>query len=193
MMKKIILASSSPRRKEILEMVGLKFEIDPSNYEEVLDQNLNPSDLAEKLSLGKAQGVAKRHANSIIIGADTVAFVNGKNIGKPHIKENAIKILTELSGKKHLIVTGFTIIDTEIGKKVTRSVKTNVYFRSLTSEEINEYVDTGEPLDKGGAYAIQGKGSLLIEKIEGDYFNVVGLPISKVVEVLKTEFNTKIF
>ncbi len=184
-MKTIILASSSPRRKEILEKTGLPFIIDPSNSDEDMTQNLEPKDLAKALSLAKAKDVAKRHKNAIVIGADSIITLNGKVLGKPHTEERAIEMLTELSGSIHSAITGYTIIDTDSGKIVSDAVETKIYFRKLTQDEIKNYVATGKPLDKAGAYAIQGKGALFVEKIEGDYYNIMGLPLSAVVEKLK--------
>ena len=184
-MKTIILASSSPRRKEILEKTGLPFIIDPSNSDEDMTQNLEPKDLAKALSLAKAKDVAKRHKNAIVIGADSIITLNGKVLGKPHTEEREIEMLTELSGSIHSAITGYTIIDTDSGKIVSDAVETKIYFRKLTQDEIKNYVATGKPLDKAGAYAIQGKGALFVEKIEGDYYNIMGLPLSAVVEKLK--------
>src|SRR3989344_6268006 len=191
-MKTIILASSSPRRKEILEKTGLPFIIDPSNSDEDMTQNLEPKDLAKALSLAKAKDVAKRHKNAIVIGADSIITLNGKVLGKPHTEERAIEMLTELSGSIHSAITGYTIIDTDSGKIVSDAVETKIYFRKLTQDEIKNYVATGKPLDKAGAYAIQGKGALFVEKIEGDYYNIMGLPLSAVVEKLK-EFGVRGF
>src|SRR3989344_5942048 len=184
-MKNIVLASSSPRRKEILEKTGLSFIVDPSNFEENLDQDLEPKELVKELSLGKAKDVTKRHKNAIVIAADSVVLLNGKVLGKPHTKEKAESMLSELSGSIHSAITGFTIIDTDTGKTVSEAVETKIYFKKLTKEEIENYVETGEPLDKAGAYAIQGKGGMFVEKIEGDYYNIVGLPLANLVEKLK--------
>jgi len=172
-------------RKEILEKTGLPFIIDPSNSDEDMTQNLEPKDLAKALSLAKAKDVAKRHKNAIVIGADSIITLNGKVLGKPHTEERAIEMLTELSGSIHSAITGYTIIDTDSGKIVSDAVETKIYFRKLTQDEIKNYVATGKPLDKAGAYAIQGKGALFVEKIEGDYYNIMGLPLSAVVEKLK--------
>ncbi len=190
-MKKIILASSSPRRKDLLLQIGLKFEVDPSNYEEDMTLKMEPRKLAEYLSLGKAEDVAKRHKNAIIVSADTITAVGGEVFGKPKTAERAKYMLQKLSGKLHSIITGFTVIDTESGKQISRSVETKVYFRSISEEEMDAYIATREPLDQGGGYAIQGIAALFVEKIEGDYFNIVGLPIGAVVEELKN-FGVKI-
>jgi len=184
-MKKIILASASPRRKELLERIGLKFEVEPSRYEEQTIPALGSHELVKRNSLEKAKTVATKRRNAIIIAADTIGVRRGKIIGKPHTSTEARKILTALSGRSHRVITGFTIIDTGTGKTVSRSVETKVYFRKLTPAEIDAYIRTSEPLDKAGAYAIQGLGSVIVEKIEGDYYNVIGLPLSALVKALK--------
>lgn len=184
-MKPIILASASPRRKDLLKQIGINFEIDPSNYQEERNLNLEPHELAKYLSLQKAKDVAARHKNSIIIAADTFVVFEGKVIGKPSSKEEAREMLSKMSGKLHSVVTGFTIIDTGTNKIVSKAVETKIYFKNLNEEEINSYVDSKEPMDKAGAYAIQGLGGILIDKIEGDYYNVVGLPLAVLVEELK--------
>ena len=191
-MKKIILASQSPRRKDLLQQVGLKFEIDPSNYEEDMSLKMEPLKLVEYLSLGKAKDVAERHKDAIIVSADTIVTLDGEVFGKPKTAERAKYVLCKFSGKAHTVLTGFTIIDTETNKQITKSVETKVYFKSLSEKEIDAYIATGEPLDKAGGYAIQGLAALFIEKIEGDYFNIVGLPIFPLMEALKT-FGISVF
>ena len=184
-MKTIILASGSPRRKELLEKIGLKFEVEPSNYEENTNSKLRPHELAKSLSFEKARTVANKHKNALVIAADTFIVFKGKILGKPYTETEARKMLETISGKPHSVVTGFSIIDTEDKKTVSRSVETKVYIRRLTPSEIDAYVKSREPLDKAGAYAIQGLGSVIVEKIEGDYFNVIGLPLSALTESLK--------
>ena len=184
-MKKIILASASPRRKELLGKIGLEFEVEPSNYAEDTHSELEPHELAEKVSLEKAQAIANKHKNAIVIAADTFIVLGTKMLGKPKTEVEAKRMLRAISGKPHLVITGFTIIDTDINKVLSRVVETKVYIRRLTSNEINAYVESKEPLDKAGAYAIQGLGSVIVEKIEGDYFNVMGLPLSALTESLK--------
>ena len=184
-MKKIILASASPRRKEILEITGLKFSVCVSDYEEDLSLKLPPRDLARFLSRKKAETIAHKYKNAIIIAADTVIVFKNRILGKPHRDKEAGKMLTMLNGKAHAVITGFTILDTGSGKKLSRSVETKVYFKRLSMEEIRAYVRSKEPLDKAGAYAIQGLGAVFIERIEGDFFNVVGLPLCALTESLK--------
>jgi septum formation protein len=190
-MEKIILASQSPRRIGLLKQIGLEFEIDPSNYEEDMTLDMEPRKLAEHLSLGKAKDVAERHKNSIIISADTIIAVDDEVFGKPKTPEKAKYMLQKLSGRAHSVITGFTIIDTETNKQISKSVETKVYFKNLSEEEMDAYIATGEPLDKGGGYAIQGIAALFVKKIEGDYFNIVGLPIIALTDELKN-FGIKI-
>lgn len=183
--KSIVIASASPRRKEIFEKTGLRFRVDPGNYKEEIYSSAAPRKLARTLSLKKAKAVAGRHNDALIIAADTVIVVKGMILGKPHTAEEARRMLRILNGRKHIVITGFTILDTASGRKVSRSILTKVYFRHLSPEEIDAYIDSGEPLDKAGAYAIQGLGAALIRGIDGDYFNVVGLPLSALAEELK--------
>jgi septum formation protein len=185
-MRKIVLASTSPRRKELLQKTGLPFIVDPGDYEEDMTLKLKPIDLAKVLSQGKAESVVKRHKDAIIIGADTFVAHAGQVLGKPHTPKRAMAMLKELSGKAHYIVTGFTIIDTKTGRKVSRAVTAKIYFKKINAQEISKYVGTGEPLEKAGAYAIQERGSAFIKKIEGDFFGAMGLPIFELVKELKS-------
>ena len=190
-MKTIILASASPRRKELLEKIGLRFEVEPSNYEEDMPSALEPHEFAQKISLEKAKVVASKHKNAIVIAADTFIIFGSQILGKPHTEKEARKMLETISGKPHSVITGFSIIDTGTSKTLSKSVETKIYIRKLTLAEIDAYVKSKEPLDKAGAYAIQGLGSVFVEKIEGDYFNVIGLPLSALTEALK-EFGINI-
>lgn len=184
-MKKIILASASPRRKEILALTGLRFRVEPSDYEETLDHAIKPHSLAKRLSLEKARAVAGKYGDAIIIAADTFIAFRGKLLGKPHTSKEARKMLTMLNGKSHSVITGYTILDTGTGKKIIRSVETKVWFKKMSSQELDAYVATREPIGKAGAYAIQGRGAVIVKKIEGDYLNVVGLPLFDLAESLK--------
>ena len=183
--RKIILASASPRRKEILGKTGLKFSVDAGDYKEDMDLALKPRQLARFLSSEKAKAVAVKYASALVIAADTFIVFQGSLLGKPHTREEARRMLTLLNGRQHSVLTGFTVIDTRTGKKLSRSVETKVIFKKMTGQEIESYVKTGEPLDKAGAYAIQGLGAVLVKKIEGDYFNVMGLPLSSLTGVLR--------
>ena len=185
MIKPIVLASSSPRRKELLEKIGLNFIIDAAEINEDHGRRIKPAELAKTISLEKAKAVADRHPRSIIIAADTFGVMDGRLLGKPRDEEEARDMLLRMSGRRHSVITGFTILDTETGKSISEAVETRVYFRKLGREEIESYVKTGEPLDKAGAYAIQGLGALLVEKIEGDYCNVIGLPLNSLARGLK--------
>lgn len=185
---KIILASTSPRRKELLESIGLDFSVIPSNYEEEHGLGLSPAEYVKYLSKMKGREVAKRH-EGLIISADTVVVHKDRIIGKPRDKEHAFEILSLLSDDIHSVFTGYTIL--ENSKIISKSVETKVFFNKLSDDEINEYINTGEPIGKAGAYAIQGLGKKYIKKIDGCYHNVVGLPLPSLIETLK-EFNTQI-
>ncbi|MDD3119840.1 MAG: Maf family protein [Candidatus Gracilibacteria bacterium] len=185
MKKRLILASSSPRRIELLKNLGLEFEIIPSHYDEDMSLDLEPLELAKYLSFGKAQDVASRIDDGVIIGADTFVIINGKILGKPGNNENARKMLKEINGKRISVISGYTIIDIKNNKKISNSREDFVYIKNMTQEEINNYVKTGEPLDKAGAFAIQGFGALIVEKIEGNYHSIIGLPLFSLFEDLK--------
>jgi septum formation protein len=190
-MKKIILASASPRRKELLEKLGLKFEVDSGNCEEGINSGLEPHELVRQLSIIKAKSALAGNKNAIIIAADTIGLIGNKILGKPHTENEARKMLKVIAGKPHTVITCFTVMDTATNKIITKTVDTKVYIKKLTNGEIEAYVKTGEPLDKAGAYAIQGLGSIIVERIEGDYYNVMGLPLNSLVETLK-EFGINI-
>ncbi len=170
----IILASKSPRRKELLSLITDKFEIKSADVDEALPNGISPREAVEYLSKIKAQPFA--NDVDTVIGADTVVCVDNKILGKPSDRQEAFDMLRSLSGRYHSVFTGVTLITPD--SSVTFSVETRVKFFTLSDDEINAYIATGECDDKAGAYGIQGKGSLLVERIEGDYFNVVGLPVS---------------
>ena len=186
-----MLASASPRRKELLEQIGLRFEMEPTDYDEETTSVSEPHEMARELSLGKARAAAQKHRKAIIIAADTLVVLGDRVIGKPHTNAEARDMLRALNGRTHSVITGFTILDAEIGKVLSRSVETRVHMRKLTLREIDGYVRTKEPLDKAGGYAIQGRGAVLVDSIEGDYSNVVGLPLTALAEDLK-EFGVKV-
>lgn len=183
-MKQIVLASQSGSRKDILSKANVKFVVMASDYEEDMNLNLKPRKLAEYLSAGKAKNVAAKVKHSIVIGADSFAVFKGKLLGKPHTKTNAIAMLKMLSGQCHQFISGFTIIDTDTGTIISNSVVSSVYFKKLSNTVIEEYVNNENVLDKAGAYVIQGKGSELIDRIEGSHENVEGLPIQNILKVL---------
>jgi len=182
---KIILASASPWRKKLLERAGIQFTVAVSGHKENLAQKLAPRRLVQKLALEKARLVAKRHQDALVIAADTVAVFEGKVLGKPRSLAGARKILRALSGSRHSLITGFVILDTKTGRAVMKSVETKVWFRKLRRDEIDAYVRTKEPLTVAGAYAIQGGGASFAKRIDGDFYNVVGLPLAMVVEELR--------
>lgn len=177
----IILASQSPRRQELLKLITSDFEIKVSNVDETLPDKITPKEAVMYLSKIKAEPFAD--GDDIVIGADTVVALDGKILGKPKNEENAREMLKFLSGRTHSVFTGVTLANDE--KTKTFAVETKVKFFELTNEEIDAYIKTKEPFDKAGAYGIQGYGSLLVEKIDGDYFNVVGLPVSTLARELK--------
>lgn len=195
-MKKIILASNSPRRRELLENIGLKFEVMPDNTPEPMDETLLPQDMVMFLARFKGKNVAQTlesEEDAIIISADTVVAIDDKILGKPKTAEDAYDMLSMLSGKTHSVYTGVYIIEKPSGKWVNFYEKTQVRFKNLDINEIKDYINTGEPMDKAGAYGIQNTGSLFVEAINGDYFNVVGLPICALGKALKENFNIKFF
>jgi septum formation protein len=186
MNKRIILASTSSRRKELLSKTGLAFEVVPCKYEEDMTLPMTPHDLAMFLSRGKAESIVSDFPNSIIISGDTFLAFEDKVLGKPHTPERAYEMLKMLSGNMHYVITGFTIIDTDTNQSISKSVESKVYFKEMTDEEIHEYIATGEPLEKAGGYAIQLIGSKFIDRTEGDMDNIIGLPVVGVVEELKS-------
>ncbi|MES5917441.1 Maf family protein [Bacillus cereus group sp. RP37] len=185
-MRKIILASGSPRRKELLELAGVPFEIVVSEVEETIGAYSSPSDIVMSLALQKASAVAETNGDHIVLGADTIVTYDSRVLGKPSNEDEAKEMLRLLSGKTHEVYTGVAIIAKD--KTVTFYERTEVMFWELTEEEIDVYVASKEPLDKAGSYGIQGKGSIFVQHIQGDYYSVVGLPISRLVRELK-QFN----
>jgi len=183
-MKQIILASQSPRRKQLLDQLGLKYKVVTSNIDEKMNPRLKPRSQAENLSLQKAEKVANKYQNAIIIAADTLVVLKDEILGKPTSIQHAKKMLEKLSGKKHIVITGFTVFDTDSKKSTTDSVVTNVYMRKISKREIESYTAKEDVMDKAGAYAIQEKGAVFVEKIEGDFSNVVGLPLFQLMQTL---------
>ena len=187
-MKKIILASGSPRRLELLKSIGLEFEVFKPDVDETKLENELPEDLCLRLSRMKAESGVKKFPGALIIAADTIVVIDQKILGKPHDREEAFKMLKTLQGREHEVITGVSAACDE--KIISHAEHTLVKFISMSDEEIREYISTGECDDKAGAYAIQGKGATLIEGINGDYFNVVGLPLCSLSKILKEEFFT---
>lgn len=186
---KIILASKSPRRKEILKNLGLEFDIIQSDIDENGYNNLEPKELVKKLSFKKANHILKLHKqeNITVIGSDTIVCIENKILGKPKNEQDAINMLMLLNGKQHFVITGLVILGYKNGEyfeEITYSLA-KVYFARYSLAEIEKYVKTKEPMDKAGAYAIQGIGSFLVEKIEGDFYTIVGLPFQKLYKIFK--------
>jgi len=179
----IILASQSPRRKELLQMAGVDFVCVPSDAEEVVPEGTSAEDMPFFLSKLKARDIAKRYPEDMVVGSDTLVIVDGKPLGKPKTKEDAFQMLRTLSGRTHMVVTGVTICQGQ--KEESFSSKTEVEFYPLEDQEIRNYIETGEPMDKAGAYGIQGKGCVLVKEIRGDYYTVMGLPVAETVRRLK--------
>lgn len=188
-MKKIILASSSPRRIELLKQIGINPQVIKSQIEETIREFEIPEQVAMSLAFRKAYGVALNENQGIFIGADTIVVFEDEILGKPKDKEDAFFMLKKLSNKEHYVITGFSILDLVNGIKIVDYEKTKVTFNELTEDRIKAYIETNEPLDKAAAYGIQGKGALLVKRLEGCYFNVVGLPLSKVEYYLRNYFN----
>jgi nucleoside triphosphate pyrophosphatase len=179
----IVLASASPRRQELLKNAGVEFVVLPANIEEVQLAGEDPTTFAERMARDKARAVREAGPGTVILGADTVVVADDQVLGKPSDQEDAVRMLRLLSDCQHFVITGVCLIGVDF--EDVRSEKTAVYFTPLTDAEIRDYVSTGEPMDKAGAYAIQGRASRWVSKIDGDYFNVVGLPVDLVWRMLR--------
>lgn len=185
-MKKLILASASPRRFELMSLLNYPFEVVIPLNEEVVDETLSLRKQVENLALDKATEVFTSHTDAIVIAADTVIQFESTLMGKPHTEKNAFKMLKKLQGETHEVITAVAILSST--KTIIFSEVTEVTFNPMSDQEIKEYIDTKEPLDKAGAYTIQEKGALFIQGIKGDFYTVMGLPISKVYQILKDDF-----
>jgi septum formation protein len=181
----IILASASPRRYELLKSIGLNFKVVVSEAEEIFSDEYTPQEIVELNAGRKGGDVAQKHPASLVISADTIVVLNDTVMGKPRDEKDAYRMLSRLSGHTHQVYTAFVLNCLSKGKQYAETVSTDVRFRNLSEEEIWSYINTGEIVDKAGAYAIQGQGALLIEKINGDFFNVVGFPLSRFFKALK--------
>jgi len=186
----IVLASSSPRRQELLRQVGVSFVIDAPEVDEHVREPLAPANLVEQLALRKARTVARRHPGRIVLGADTIVVVDGEVLGKPADRADAVAMLERLSGRSHQVLTGVAVV--QDGRELVEHEETVVRFAPLTREQVEWYVSTGEPMDKAGAYGIQGRAAALISGISGDYYNVVGLPLYRTIQML-SQFGHPIF
>ena len=184
MMERILLASSSPRRREILTMAGIGFDVLCADTDESFLPGTAPQDVVMLLARRKAEACFAQHPGAVVLGADTVVALGGAILGKPKTPAHAADMLRLLSGKTHEVFTGFCVLAD--GRCEVGAERTEVTFYPLAEEEIQAYVATGEPMDKAGAYGIQGKGALLVQGIRGDYYNVVGLPVARVARILRT-------
>ncbi|SFJ41909.1 Maf family protein [Thermoflavimicrobium dichotomicum] len=186
--KELILASGSPRRQEILADLQLAFQVRTSDVDETLPPGIQPDEAVKYLALKKAQAVASTCSSALVIGADTIVVLDGQILGKPADAADAIRMLSRLQGRVHQVYTGIALIEVEEGhiiREITRARKTDVWMRELSREKMEWYVRTGEPLDKAGAYGIQGYGAILIDRIDGCYFNVVGMSISLLEQMME--------
>lgn len=195
-MSDIILASASPRRRELLENMGLDFTVIVSDAdEESISKDVPPEIYVQQLAFIKALATAKkvlRNKSALVISADTVVVNDGKILGKPKNEKDAFDILRSLSGRKHQVYTGYCVMRISDAYTVCGKECTDVFFKQLTDDKIKGYIKTGEPMDKAGAYGIQGLGAMLIDHIDGDYFNVVGLPVSALADTLEQDFGFKL-
>ena len=195
-MSDFILASASPRRKELLERLGIDFEIIVSEANEgSIPKDIPVKLYVQELAMLKACAAARqvlKNKNARVIAADTVVTLDGEVLGKPKDGEDAFNMLKSLSGRCHEVYTGICVMRMRDAKTVCRAVKTDVRFKELTDEKVRAYIATGEPMDKAGAYGIQGIGAVLVDGIDGDYFNVVGLPLAALSDVLENEFDVEI-
>ncbi len=180
----VILASASPRRIELIKKIIDDFTVIPSSADESIDNKVPADEIPLILSCRKASSIAEDHHNAAVIGCDTVVIANNEVLGKPKDKEDARRMITALSGISHKVITGVTVIKDK--NLLSFSETTVVKFRTLTADEIEEYISTDEPYDKAGAYAVQGIAGKFVEELIGDYYNVVGFPVSRIREALKT-------
>ena len=189
----IILASASPRRKEILQNTKLKFEVQKSEIEEAVFEEESPESMVVRLAYEKAFDVAQKNREKLVIGADTIVVLGDEVLGKPKDEEEAFDMIQKLSNKTHRVITGISLINLKKGIVVNDYQVSYVTFKDLSEDSIKDYINTKESLDKAGGYGIQGYGALLVEAIQGDYFNIVGLPISKLSDLLKDHFDINLF
>jgi septum formation protein len=184
MNSRLILASKSPRRNELLKQMGFDFEVIPSRVIENFIKTEPPEEHVIRLAEAKARDVARENPDRWVIAADTIVYINGSNLGKPKDREEAVEMLRRLSGQEHSVLTGFSVCHLEKMKNDKEAVRTAVRIKGLTTAEIEWYVQTGEPFDKAGGYAVQGIGAFMIESIRGSYTNVVGLPLCELIQML---------
>ncbi len=185
MKRKLILASASPRRQALLKNLGLDFEVSPAGVDESVIPGEDAAAYPLRIAMKKALSVAADKENAIVLAADTAVIVDDDILGKPQSAPEAKAMLQKLSGREHIVVTGVGVVDTANDRSLSCAEQTIVYFHPLKETEIDAYLASGEPMDKAGAYGIQGLGALLVRKMEGDYFNVMGLPLSKLYRLLQ--------
>ena len=208
MKPKILLASASPRRRELVSRLGVPFEVFAADCDETVDGSHSPDEYVKILALRKARAAMAKYLERpksnpsgakvytsgeppIIIGSDTVVALDGEILGKPRDRDDAINTLLRLSGRAHRVCTGLAVIDGK--REIVTSGSADVYFANLTKADCISYADTGEPLDKAGSYGIQGIGGALVERIDGDYYSIVGLPLAQLKKILETEFDVKLW
>lgn len=208
MTPKILLASASPRRRELFSRLGVPFEVFAVDCDETVDGSHSPDEYVKILALRKARAAMEKYREQrisgspdasareaveppIVIGSDTVVALDGEILGKPRDRDDAINTLLRLSGRAHRVCTGLAVIDGE--REIVTSGSADVYFTNLTKADCISYADTGEPLDKAGSYGIQGIGGALVERIDGDYYSIVGLPLAQLKKILETEFDVKLW
>jgi septum formation protein len=188
----LILASQSPRRKSLLRQIGLTFSVKPSEVPENLLDHETPEHNAKRIALSKALKVANSRKRGIVIGADTIVVLRRDILGKPRSHREAKRMLRRLSGRMHTVYTGFALVDVETGQRIVDIEKTKVWFRTLSAEEIDEYVASGSPMDKAGAYGIQDDyGAVFVKRVEGCFYNVVGFPLTRFYNALQQMLNSR--
>lgn len=181
----LILASNSPRRRELLDQVGMSYELDPAHVDESVLPGEGPEEYVLRLAMAKAAETARRHGSGLVLGADTVVVLDGDILGKPATYEEAVDMLTRLSGRAHKVMTGVALLDALTGESASGVEVTEVRMCAIGKDEVEAYASTGEPMDKAGAYGIQGRAALFVEGVDGDFFNVVGLPLAKLNRMMK--------
>ncbi len=185
-----ILASGSPRRKQLLEQLGLDFTIQVSDADESFDPAWSPPDIAMRIATRKVEAISKLNPDALTLAADTIVVFGNEILNKPETPAEAVSMLSRLSGNKHQVYTGLALAHPKSGRQISAYEETDVYFSDMSSSEIEQYVASGSPMDKAGAYGIQDdRGALFVSRIEGDYYNVVGLPLHRLYKAIKESFS----
>jgi len=193
--KTLILASSSPRRQELIRLLGFPVEVVPSDADETVEDGWTPERVVQELSLRKALAVIERLGSGqdgIVVGSDTIVVTNGRVLGKPRDEEDSAAMLRSLAGRAHEVFSGLALVDAASGKRSVAHRMTRVWMKPMDERRIWNYIATGEPRDKAGSYAIQGFGASLVERMEGDYFTVVGFPVSLAADMLERDFGLRV-